>query len=196
MKTIKSILVAAIILMTTGLFAQKMKVDVKKSNLEWNGKKVTGEHDGTINLKEGWFSWDDDKITKGEFIIDMKSIKNLDIEDEGYRAKLENHLKSDDFFGVESYPTAKLVIKGGEKFNNNKGVVKGHLTIKKDTHPVEFEVMKEGNAFMAEIVIDRSMYDVRYGSGSFFDNLGDNLIYDDFTMKVKIVPASTGSANL
>ena len=141
-------------------------------------------------------SWDNNKISEGEFIIDMSSITNKDIEDPGYKAKLEGHLKSDDFFGVETFPTAKLEIKSSSAFKNNKGTVNAHLTIKDITHPIKFEVRKDGKWLMAEIVVDRSKYDVRYGSGSFFDNLGDKMIYDDFTMTVKIATMNENTAAL
>ena len=196
MKTIKSILAAVIIFASTGLFAQQMMVDTKESTLKWHGEKVTGEHWGNISLEKGWFTWKNNKMTEGEFIIDMTSITNSDIEDAGYKAKLEGHLKSDDFFGVEKYPTAKLEIKSSTPFKNNKATVKAHLTIKEATHPVEFTAQKEGNWFMAEIVVDRAKYDVRYGSGSFFDNLGDKMIYDEFTMTVKIAAEATDTAGL
>lgn len=140
--------------------------------------------------------WKNEKLTAGKFTIDMASITNTDLEDPGYNAKLVGHLKSDDFFGVEKYPTAKLEIKSSSKFENNKGTVKAHLTIKETTLPIEFEAQKEGNWLMAEIIIDRSKYDVRYGSGSFFDNLGDKTIYDDFTMTVKIATMAINSAKL
>jgi polyisoprenoid-binding protein YceI len=196
MKKIKSIIVLAIILATTGLFAQNLTVDIEKSTLAWHGEKVTGEHDGMIELKEGWLSWNDDKLTGGEFIIDMSSITNTDLKDAEYNAKLVNHLKSDDFFGVEKFPTAKLEIKSSENFSNSKAKVKAHLTIKDITHPIEFEAQKDGNWFMAEIVVDRSKYDVRYGSGSFFDNLGDKMIYDDFTLTVKIATMDESTSAL
>ena len=73
-----------------------------------------------------------------------------------------------------------------KNLQHNNAKVKAHLTIKDITHPIEFDAQKDGNWFMAEIVVDRSKFDVRYGSGSFFDNLGDKMIYDDFTMTVKI----------
>jgi polyisoprenoid-binding protein YceI len=196
MKTIKSILMAAIILAGSTVFAQKMVVDKEKSTLKWYGEKVTGSHWGHIDLQKGWFTWKNDKITDGMFVIDMSTITNMDIEDEEYNAKLVGHLKSDDFFGVSTYPTAKLEIKSSSAFKNNKGKVKAHLTIKETTLPIEFEAQREGNWFMAEIVIDRSKYDVRYGSGSFFDDLGDKMIYDDFTMTVKIAAMSEDTAGM
>jgi polyisoprenoid-binding protein YceI len=196
MRTIKTILAGVMIMATVGLFAQEMKVDTKQSTLKWHGEKVTGEHWGNINLKEGMLVWKNDRLTDGEFIIDMTSITNTDLEDPGYNAKLVGHLKSDDFFGVEKYPTSKLEIKSSTKFENNKATVKAHLTIKETTLPIEFEAQKDGNWFMAEIVVDRSKYDVRYGSGSFFDNLGDKTIYDDFTLTVKIATKDANTANL
>lgn len=196
MKTIKSILAALMIVATTATFAQELKVDTKKSTLKWHGEKVTGEHFGNINLKEGNMIWQNDKIAGGEMVIDMTSITNTDIESAEYNAKLVNHLKSDDFFGVEKYPTAKLEILSSSTFKDGKGKVMGNLTIKKTTLPIEFDVQKEGDWFMAEIIVDRSKYDVRYGSGSFFDNLGDKTIYDDFTLTVKIATMSEDTAEM
>lgn len=196
MKTMKSILAIAIMFAAVGLFAQDLMVDKTKSTLKWHGEKVTGEHFGAIDLQSGMLVWKNNKITGGEMIIDMTSITNSDIEDAGYNAKLVGHLKSDDFFGVEKFPTAKLEIKGSDAFKGNKATVKAELTIKGITHPIEFEAQKENDWFMAEIVVDRSKYDVRYGSGSFFENLGDKTIYDDFTLTVKLATVSEDTAGL
>ena len=196
MKILKYFLATAMAITTVGLSAQQLKVDTEKSSLKWHGEKVTGEHWGQIDLQMGWLTWENDQLTEGTFVIDMTSITNTDLEDETYNTKLVNHLKSDDFFGVAKFPTAKLEIKGSETFKDNKATVKAHLTIKDITHPVEFEVQRNGNWFMTEIVVDRSKYDVRYGSGSFFDNLGDKMIYDEFTMTVKIATMNENTATL
>jgi len=148
---------------------------------------VTGQHDGTIQLKSGELNVEGDVIVGGNFVVDMTTIANSDLEDAGTNAKLVGHLKSDDFFGVEKFPEANLVIKEKAVFTNSKAKVTADLTIKGTTHPVSFEVIKDGNTFTADITVDRSKYDVRYGSGSFFENLGNNLIYDDFTLGVKLV---------
>ena len=186
MKTIQTILAAIILFAGVGVMAQKVEINTEKSNLEWLGKKVTGEKNGTIQLKEGYLQMKGDKIAGGEFIIDMATIANIDVEDAEYKAKLEGHLKSDDFFGVEKYPTAKLEIKKASAFKDNKAQVTAHLTIKETTLPVEFEVERGEGQMMATIVVDRSKYDVRYGSGSFFEGLGDKMIYDDFTLMVTL----------
>jgi len=196
MKTMRTVLGVVVMFVTVGLFAQDLVVNTKKSTIKWHGEKVTGEHFGTIDLKKGTLVWKNNKIESGEMIVDMTSIENTDIEDPGYNAKLVNHLKSDDFFGVEKHPVATLKIKSSSAFKDNKAKVKGDLTIKGITHPVEFEAQKENNWFMADIIIDRSKYDVRYGSGSFFDNLGDKTIYDEFTLTVKLATMAENTADL
>lgn len=190
MKTIQTILTVIITFVSLNLFAQKVEIDTEKSSLLWHGEKVTGEHDGVIQLKDGWIELENGNIIGGEFTIDMTTITNSDIEDAEYNAKLVGHLKSDDFFGVETYPTSKLEIKKASPFKNNKAKVAAHLTIKKTTLPIEFEVEQKEGQMMAKIVVDRSKYDVRYGSGTFFDGLGDKMIYDDFTLTVSIAPKS------
>ncbi|HNW49958.1 MAG TPA: YceI family protein [Prolixibacteraceae bacterium] len=167
--------------------AQELKIDTSKSELNWTGKKVTGEHHGTIQLKEGSVTLKKDKVITGKFVIDMNTIKDLDLPAGEWNDKLVGHLKSDDFFGVQTYPEATLVLTGSTPFTNGKATVDGKLTIKGITNPVQFEVTKLDNQYTAQIVVDRSLYNVRYGSGKFFENLGDKTIYDNFTMDVKLV---------
>jgi polyisoprenoid-binding protein YceI len=116
----------------------------------------------------------------------MTTIKDADGSD-----RLVGHLKSDDFFGVEKYPVSLLVITGSESFDNGTAIVKGNLTIKGVTNPVEFKAttMKKDNGtwFFANIVVDRTKYNIRYGSGSFIANLGDKVIYDEFKLKVSLL---------
>lgn len=164
----------------------KLTADTEKTKLEWLGEKVTGDHKGTIKLQSGWLTWNENKIVSGEFLIDMKSLKDNDGSE-----RLEGHLKSDDFFGVEKFPVSKLVLKGSESFDKGSAIVRGELTIKGITHPIEFKASSQkkddGVWFFANIVVDRTKYNVRYGSGSFFDNLGDKTIYDEFILKVSLM---------
>lgn len=183
----KLLLFAFSAFLASNVIAQsKLTADTEKTKLLWLGEKVTGEHTGTINLKSGWLNWQDNKIVSGEFLIDMASLKDADGS-----ANLEGHLKSDDFFGVEKFATAKLVITGSTAFDKGTGVVKGTLTIKDATNPIEFkstmQKKDDGVWFFANIIIDRTKYNVRYGSGSFFDNLGDKTIYDEFKLRVNLL---------
>ena len=188
MKVQKLTLVLMLAIFASSAFSQELKVNVAKSSLQWTAKKVTGEHHGYINLKEGKFTIKDNKIVSGTFTIDMTSITNIDLTDPEWNQKLIGHLKSDDFFGVAKFPTSTLAITESTPFKNGESTVKGKLTIKGITEPVSFVVKKTGNIYSSTITVDRTLYDIRYGSGKFFDNLGDKTIYDDFTLDVKIVP--------
>lgn len=174
-------------LLFLNVFSQnKLVADTLKSKLLWLGEKVTGQHTGTIKLQSGWLVWQDNKIISGEFNIDMTTLK-----DSEKNARLETHLKSDDFFGVEKFPVSKLVITGSTPFDKGNGVVSGTLTIKGVTNPIEFKssVQKkdDGVWFYTNIIVDRTKFNVRYGSGTFFDNLGDKTIYDEFKLKVNLL---------
>lgn len=162
----------------------KEKVNVKESSVNWLGKKVTGKHFGTVNLQEGYLEMDGENIVGGQFVIDMTSITVTDLTGE-MKGKLEGHLKSDDFFGIEAHPTATLVIKNATK-NGTTYQVNGDITIKGITQPINFALTKDRNVATTTVVIDRSKFNVRYGSGSFFDNLGDKTIYDDFQLDVTL----------
>lgn len=190
-----SLIVLIIVLVAFPLSAQKKHpADATATKITWTGKKIGSEHTGVINLKEGIIHIDENAITGGEFIVDMTTIKNTDIKDEKMNGTLVGHLKSEDFFGVEKYPTSKLVLTGSSKFVNGTANVKGLITIKESTHPVEFTVkeVSTGSAktYMAVIKVDRSLFDVRYGSGKFFSDLGDKAISDEFTLEVTLVAKS------
>lgn len=182
-----SYVLAFIILTGNIMFAQKVEVNTKKSSVEWLGKKIGGQHEGKIKVKSGYFELKDDKIVAGNFVIDMTTITNTDLEDEGYNQKLVGHLKSDDFFGVKKYPTANFVVTQGTKFSNGKATVTGDISIKGKTESISFDVVRVGNEYTTKIDIDRSKFDIRYGSNSFFDNLGDKAIEDIFTLDIKLV---------
>lgn len=189
--TALSIVAIAFSAFTTKEVSSTMSVNVAESKVVWLGKKVTGEHTGHINLASGNLEINDGKLSGGNFTVDMTSITNTDIENEEYNGKLVGHLKSDDFFGVEKFPTATFVIKNVKSQTATKYNVKGDITIKGITQsiefPVEISVMDSKAVASASITIDRSKFDVKYGSGSFFDGLGDKMIYDDFTLSVTLV---------
>lgn len=183
--TVFIILKLIIMTNTSTLTAQYYKADPEKSVLEWTGRKVVGKHYGEIALKEGEFTVEDNSITSGSFIIEMSSIRCDDLTG-ATNERLVGHLKSDDFFSTDKFPYSTLKIIEGGVFKDNRAEVKGELTIKDSTHPVTFTVTREDNIYSAIVNVDRTLYSVRYGSGKFFDNLGDNMIDDNFTLKVKI----------
>jgi len=166
-----------------------LTVNTKVSTVEWIGKKVTGQHSGTINVKEGSLHLHDGNLTGGKIVIDMTSIKCTDMEGE-YGKKLIGHLNSTDFFDVANHKTATLNLTSVKKIEGNKHTLSGNLIIKGISKPVEFPCTletKEGKfGAYAEMKIDRTLYDIKYNSGKFFEGLGDKMIDDEFIIKFKI----------
>jgi len=185
----------SLLLITAALFATAtiatVKVDTDASVVTWKGYKVTGEHEGTISVKDGDLEFTDGTLTGGSFAIDMTSLKVTDLEG-GMAAKLEGHLKSPDFFGIEAHPTATFqVTKVVSRGTPGDYRITGDLTIKENTETIRFNanVKEEMGKYVAtaELKLDRTDFDVRYGSGSFFDNLGDKTIYDEFDLGITLV---------
>jgi len=186
MKNFKSIALALVAFVTFTTTAQtSKKVDASKSTINWVGKKVTGAHEGTIALKEGALIFKGKKLVGGNFTVDMTTINTTDLDGKG-KANLDGHLKSEDFFGVEKFPTATLVFKSiGEK-GNGVYAVTADLTIKGKTESIKFDLTVAGNTATTTLKVDRTKYDITYKSGNFFTDLGDKAIYDDFDLTVKL----------
>lgn len=185
MKTFKKLALIAIVAIITFSFtkvnAQQKEIKIENSKVVWKGYKVTGSHEGTINLKSGFLTFNEGNLNGGEFVMNMNSLITTDLEGE-YKGKLEGHLKSDDFFGVEKNPTAALIFTKVEQNGKNAYKVTGDLTIKGITKQIVFDFSVYGNKATTSLKIDRTKYDVRYGSTSFFDNLKDKAIYDEFDL--------------
>ena len=161
-------------------------IKLDESSLVWTGREVsTSSHYGSINFTSGQFEIADGLISQGEFLVDMTSINVQDMTG-GSKERLEGHLRSDDFFSVESFPTAHLYISSSEVISNGKWMVNGFLTIKDISHPVLFEMANTEDGWNANLVFDRSKYNVKFRSGTFFENLGDKLIYDDIELKINL----------
>ena len=183
MKNLKTVAIALLVAFgTLNASAQEKKVDVAKSKINWVGKKVTGKHEGTINLKDGVLIFKDGKLSGGNFTADMTSITVTDLKAGEGKEKLEGHLKADDFFGTDKFATAKLTFKSIGTKAKNVYTVTADLTIKGITKPVTFEITVNKNNAVAALKIDRTKYDIKYGSGSFFDGLGDKTISDEFEL--------------
>jgi polyisoprenoid-binding protein YceI len=169
---------------------KNFKIDAAQSSIDWIGRKVTGAHNGTIGIKEGTFILNDGRPTGGRFVVDTTSIKVLDVTDPTTTAQFAGHLASDDFFASEQYPEALFVITFVEPTGNNNYNINGDLTIKEITHLILFNATLNisDNVLIAsgKIIVDRTLYGMKFRSGNFFKNLGDALIYDEFELNVRI----------
>lgn len=175
--------------------AVEYHVDPNSSVIEWEGRKPTGTHTGTIDISEGSFYANDSIVESGTFVIDMNSITVTDLEGED-RENLEAHLKGTvegkegDFFNVNEYPDAQFEVTGISE-ENGQTMLQGNLTMRGETKNVEFPVNIDRNDNGIELTsetftIDRTKWKVNYGSKSVFDSLGDNFINDEITLTIKV----------
>lgn len=165
-----------------------MSVEVTRSKLEWTGRKLGGEHYGEIRLSSGQLAFKKGKLTGGSFEIDMPSITCTDLTDEKTNRRLVDHLKSEDFFSVTRFPKATLVITKVGMKSPNEYSISADLTIKGKTNAIEFPAVFAGQREVeANVIFDRSKFDVKFGSRTFFEGLGDKLVYDEVEIKVKLV---------
>lgn len=193
-------IILTLALAATGLlaFAQNQKtvvIDAEKSTCKWHAKKVTGQHEGFVKFESGNITLSGNQIVGGNFTIDMTTLDATDLTGE-WHDKLVGHLKSDDFFATDKFPTASLTIKklnpikGAKPGSNNFNVV-ADLTIKGITNEITFPAMivvNKGKVIAnANFDVDRTLYDIRYGSKSFFADIGDKAIDNNFNLKVRVV---------
>ncbi len=183
------------LLVSTGLIllsfcftlAQSITADTSQSNIRWYGEELTGKtHFGNLSFKAAQIEVQDGVITGGNFIVDMSSLSVEDLSGGG-KTKLEGHLRSDDFFSVDKNPEAKLKITQKAKVESGVQKLYGELSIKGIQHPIDLTMtFKDNNSALAQLTFDRSKYNVRFRSGSFFENLGDKLILDDIRLEVSL----------
>ncbi|MDR6786353.1 polyisoprenoid-binding protein YceI [Pedobacter africanus] len=164
------------------------KVDLEKSSISWLGKKLTGSHNGSIDLQSGSLLFDGKKLSGGNFVINMTTIKDADKS-----ARLEGHLKADDFFGTDKFATSTFVIKKVTAAAANQVNVTGDLTIKGVTNSITFPASVAWNAdgsvsaTAEKVIVDRTKFGIKYRSKGMFPDVGDKMIYDDFELSVKLV---------
>ena len=166
--------------------AQVRKINVTKSTIVWTGKKITGEHKGTLQFKEGSLTYTQKKLSNGSFVVNMTTLNNTDQSGKD-KAQLEGHLKSNDFFNTVDFKEAMLVFTAIKPIAKGTYTIVADLTIKGKTNPVIFDMTVKGNKASANLAIDRTKYGIQYGSGSFFADLGDRTIYDEFELQVDLV---------
>lgn len=188
----KNILMLVVFLMTTQFVsAQEFYINDSGSKVEWFATKVTGKHNGDIKTKEGNFTFEKNKLKAGKVVIDMNTINTTDIQGE-YKDKLDGHLKAADFFDVSTFPESVLVIKSvkNKKGKGTNTIITADLTIKGVTNEIIFPaniLVKDNNAFAnASITIDRTKWNIVYGSGSVFKSIGDKAINDNIVFKIKL----------
>lgn len=163
---------------------------ITNSHIEWTGRKVTGAHNGTIDIKNGILEFSNNLLSHAHFTIDIRSIRILDVTDPATNAQFAGHLASDDFFSTEKHPEAFFKLTLAEPRGNGSYHLTGTLTIKDITHDIDFDaqVNHTGHTVTAsgKITIDRTWYDMKFRSGNFFKDLGDTLIYNNFDLDVNI----------
>lgn len=167
------------------LFAQITGINLQESIITWNGKKVTGAHEGTISFKEGFFIYENDKIVGGDFIVDMTTLSNTDQTGKD-KLELEKNLKSFNFFNTGDFKTSQLVFKSIIDKGKNLYKVTADLTIKGITNSVKFDLIFNKEGATAKLKVDRTKYGIQYGSGTFIDDIGDWTIYEEFDLNIDI----------
>jgi len=167
------------------LLSKESNVDVEKSFIKWTGREITtSNHFGKLNISSGNIEVTENEVI-GEVVVDMESLLVEDLQGEWAR-KLEGHLKSDDFFSVEKFKKSTLKTTSSKRKSDGLYEVDGVLTIKDISHPISFDINVNGDILKTNLTFDRSLYNVRFRSGSFFENLGDKLILDDIELEVTL----------
>jgi polyisoprenoid-binding protein YceI len=184
----KNLIIITILLFSAySIYAQDKSLNLETSNIRWYGEEITGkQHYGDLKFSSGNIQINNEVVTNGSFIVNMNSLTVEDLSGGG-KKRLEGHLRSTAFFGVSDHPQASLSISSMVEIEGNSQILDGQLTIKGVTHPINFSLTltPENNA-SAILVFDRSKYDVRFRSGSFFDELGDKLILDEIKLEVAL----------
>ena len=189
MKNLKSVLstLAIMLIFTANVNAQKAKkIDVKKSKIEWVGKKLTGSHKGTIDFESGSLTFLDKQLIGGKFVVAMNTINTTDLIAKS-KDKLDQHLKSADFFNTKEFPTASLEFTSVEQTDNaDIYKITADLIIKDISHPVIFDLKLNKLGATTLVIVNRTLYDIKYASTG-FGALADKAINDDFELHVALV---------
>lgn len=170
---------------TTEAAGAPLNVDVVNSGITWTGNKVSGSHTGTIKLQSGALLTNEGKLSGGNFVIDMTSLENKDLTDPEYKGKLEGHLKAEDFFATEKYPTSKFEITEVKDLGNGKVGISGNLTIRETTKNITFEgTVTESTD--AKIAANADFNINRKDWGIMYEGQKDDLISDEINFKVNL----------
>lgn len=175
----------------------KLEIDLEESRLEWLGRNLINKHWGTAALESGFLEFEDGQLTGGSFVIDLQKLKCTDLAGSDLHDVLISHLQSDDFFDVENHPKAtftitKVDVPEGTTPGSTTHRVTGDLTLRGQTHAIEFEVSAgrtpEGKmAAQAAFSIDRTKWGVIYGSGKFFSRIAGHLVNDFLEFQLRVL---------
>jgi polyisoprenoid-binding protein YceI len=160
-------------------------VDTEKSTIDWTAKKVGGGHTGTIKIASGTLVSNGKNLTKGTFLINMSSITSDN-------ARVTTHLKSDDFFAAEKNPNSKFEITKVTSAGADRVNIAGNLTIKGITQPISFPAtVKQQKDIIVAVAngvrVDRTKYDIKFRSKTFFLDIGDRAVDDEFELNINLV---------
>ena len=186
----KSFFLATLLVASTSTYGQMLQFAPNKSTVNWEGSKVVGStHVGTLDIRSGYIEFKNKEPTKGQVVVNMKSIKNTDVTDPTWNKKLVGHLHSDDFFSTAKFPEARIYVDKFTKKGDGKYEMQGKLTIKNISQPITFmgDLTSDDTSvkgLTAQLEFDRTKFDVKYNSKSFFDVAKDKIISD--TIKVKV----------
>lgn len=174
----------------------ELTVDTQASSIHWKGSKIGGSHHGTIGLKSGSLAIDGVEVVSGSFTIDMNAIVDEDLTQKDMNDMLVNHLKSEDFFDVAKYPESTFTITKIEAASNATDSithnVSGNLKLKDVEKNITFgaKITKEGSTYTAVTVpftIDRTQWNVKYGSKTLFADLKENIVNDNIELQITVV---------
>ena len=159
-------------------------VDVERSTIEWSAKKVGGGHAGTVKIADGTLIYTGKALKSGSFQMNMSSITSDN-------ARVTNHLKSDDFFSAEKNPMSKFEITKVTSAGTDRVNITGNLSIKGFTHPVTFQAtVKQQKGVLVAVAsgirVDRTKYDIKFRSKTFFGDIGDKAIDDEFELSINL----------
>lgn len=193
MKLITTLVLGLNTLFAAAEFVAPATVSKTESQVRWEASKVTGTHWGYVPLKNATLDYSGGKIKGGSFDMDMVNLTVEDLTEAKSKGNLTGHLKSDDFFSVEKFNTSTFKITEAKSSNGTDYTISGNLTIKGITQKISFpaKVSVAGKKVTAtgQITFDRTKFDIKFRSGSYFENLADKMIYDEVKLDVKLVAA-------
>jgi len=182
---------------TLSATAQNLKVDARSTSVAWKATKVSGGHNGTVGIKSGDIQMDGNKLKSAKIVLDMTNIVCLDIKDKETNGKLVGHLHSDDFFSTAKNPTVTFDLSKATETRGEAGAnytITGKLTIKGITQDVTFPstvtYMNGQMKATGTMKFDRTKYEIKYNSGTFFSGLGDYMINDEVEVGFNLVTAA------